>query len=110
MEFLKTIKIKDNVYKVFYDKKLKAINYFCLVKDTDETDCLTFIYDNIKGLYNVLTEESFKDNFEEIVSYVMSRDDSLDEHYVIIQTFKKGFWNEMVKTKFKNCEVTFMPQ
>lgn len=110
MEFLKTIKIEDNIYKVFYDSNLKAINYFCIVKDTDETDCLTLIYDNVKELYEVLTEESFKTNFEKIMSDIMSRDDSLEKHYVLIQTFKKGFWNDMVMTKFKDCEVNFIPQ
>jgi DNA-dependent RNA polymerase auxiliary subunit epsilon len=110
MEFIKTIKIEDMIYKVFYDKNLKAINYFCLVQETEETDCLTFIYDSVKELYDVLTEESFKENFESIVSDVMSREDSLERHFVLIQTFKKGFWNEMVMTKFKNCEVNFIQQ
>jgi len=110
MKFVKTIRIEDNVYKVFYDEILKAINYFCLVKDTGETDCLTFIYDSVKKLYDVLTEESFKKNFESIVSDVMFREDSLEKHLVVIQTFKKGFWHEMVMTKFKDCKVNFIQQ
>lgn len=108
MEFIKILKRNNTTYHIFYDENLKAINYFIYVKETGETDCITLLYNNIKYAYDVLTEKSFRDKYEEIMDDVLSQEDRIMEGLLNYQVFPKGFWEDIILRKFKGCKMAFV--
>lgn len=107
MDFIKRFRMGNHVYHIFYDSNLKAINYFYYIKETGETGCISLFYDVIKNFYDILTEENFKNKYQEIMDDILNRKETVVQKILNEQVFPKGFWQEIILKKFRNCEIDF---
>lgn len=104
MEFIKMFMFDNVEYRVFYDKDLKVLNYFC--KYNNRTQCFSLKIDKFKELVDVNTEEDYKRKSEQIFKLIISQTIIDNIGYVgervISNTFDNDFWEKYVLTNFNN--------
>lgn len=104
MEFLKDTDLFDLEGKAFYNSDANMIEIF--LKSTDKVICIGMLYSNMKKLFESLTIEKFKKDFE-IIFDIISEEDGLMDKVIIMQGFTIDFWDKVLNG-FKNINMDFI--
>lgn len=104
MEFLKDTDFFDLEGKAFYNSDANMIEIF--LKSTDKVICLGMLYSNMKKLFESLTIEKFKNDFE-IILDIISEQDGLMDKVIIMQAFTINLWDKVLDG-FKNVNMGFI--